>query len=742
VGLFSPIFERRAVKSPTDDYWYGPRVAEADTGEDVGTKEAISDTAIYNGIEIISTGIAKTPLIVYRRKDRGKDRDEQHSLHEILRWQANEHMTATEFWEATVANAVVRGNAYAEIERARNGQVIALWPLWSAYMTLEWEQGRLVYHYRQGVIDKKFKPEQILHIHGFSLGGLLGLDPIQTCKNSVAFMLAVRKYGNKFFRLGGQTGFLSFPAGLSKDKAPQIRKMIEDRWEGLNDSQRVIVLEYGADWKQVGIDPEAAQMIGARQFSVLEAARLLNLPPHKLKALENVGDHKIEEQDVDFRQGTLDPWWVRIEQRTRMSLFSEADKKTHFAEFLREAQFRTDMLTVNESLAIQRQNGIISANEYRSKLNMNPDDDPMADELLIQLNMVPQSMLAEVQEPPSPDGAGPDDQPGDARRSLATPESLRRRGQFYAKRKIAPGALRIRLRNTFAPLIEKHGEAVVGEWVDYINAQLEPAFAAGDLNAVSDTLHRMWRLEGVGPGGGGKVGLRYADAKMTTAFAQRIQPTVQLFARQIGEAAAVEAGLELTDALMTRTEWIEDWVYNQGGKRAKSSLAELQKIARAASGGEIISTEGAEAVQANILQRMNAWTKGDWRKAQTIARRTVTQADGYIARDIWQRAGVKKLIWRNSGSENCGLCLKLNGRVVDIQAAVGSADHAFIPEGMMLDAEEGVIPIPPGGPPPGEKGRQAPIVAGAHVLHNPLHGGCDCRIEISYDSGGVGATAT
>ena len=750
MGLFSPIFERRASRSPSDDYWWTKRVPEADTGEDVGTEDAISDTAIYNGLEIISTGIAKTPLVVYKRDGRGKDRDEDHELYDVLRWQANPHMTAMSLWEAMVANALIRGNGYAEIEKARNGQIVGLWPLWSAYMTMEWKNGRMIYHYRHGTIDKEFRPDQIFHLHGFSLGGLIGLDPVATCRNSVAFMLAVRKYGNKFFRLGGQTGFLSFPNGLGKDKGDQVRKVIEDRWEGLNDSQRLIILEYGAKWEHVGIDPMAAQMIGARQFSVIEACRLLNLQPHKLKALENVADHKIEEQDVDFRQGTLDPWWVRIEQETRKSLFDKKDQKTHFAEYLREAQFRTDMLTVRTALSVEIQNGISTVNEARARLNMNPAKDPMADELFKPLNMVPMPMLGEAFESNDTDGAGPDDEAGaseetgngdeagDVKRGVVTAASLRRVGRSYSHRKVAAGALRMSLRKTYFPLIEKYGVGVVEEWVGYIDSRLNPLFQAGDLAGVSEELERMWRLEGVGPGAGGKVGLKYTDAKMTTAFAKRLEPTIQFYARAIGEAAAIEAGLELTDDLMTRTEWIEDWVYNQGSKRSRSSLGELQKIARAASGGEIVTTEGIEAVQANILQRMTAWQTGDWRKAQTIARRAVTQADGYIARDIWQRAGVKRLIWRNHGSENCGVCKKLDGKVVDIQAAEGSAEHSFVPEGSMVDAEKGIIPIPPGGPEPAEKGKQAPIMAGSHVLHNPLHRGCDCRIEISYDSGGSG----
>ena len=88
-------------------------------------------------------------------------------------------MTPVEFWGAMLLNLLLRGNAYARVERDSNGVAYALIPM-SADQTQQFilDDGTVLYRYMIGSEVAILAAENVLHIKGLGNGktGLSRLD--------------------------------------------------------------------------------------------------------------------------------------------------------------------------------------------------------------------------------------------------------------------------------------------------------------------------------------------------------------------------------------------------------------------------------------------------------------------------------------------------------------------------------------------------------------------------------------
>jgi hypothetical protein len=86
-------------------------------------------------------------------------------------------MTAVEFWHYMMLNYVLRGNAYARIER-NNGEVTGLMPLSADQVEVDvLSDGSLAYSYLIGSNKLIYPESDILHIRGMGTG-VVGMSPL------------------------------------------------------------------------------------------------------------------------------------------------------------------------------------------------------------------------------------------------------------------------------------------------------------------------------------------------------------------------------------------------------------------------------------------------------------------------------------------------------------------------------------------------------------------------------------
>lgn len=379
-GLFGAIARPKAeITSLTMDQWArmqgGGTLAK--TGVYVSPDSALKYTTVLICVRVLAESVASLPCILYkRRKDGGKDRATEHPLYRVLHDQANTWNTAFEYIEGTMVNLSTRGNGYSYVERNRRGQTIGLVPLNPDGVTItqaiDWSP-----KYEVTMPDNtkaKLSPKEIHHIRGPVPKGYVGQSMISLAREAIGLGMAAEAFGANMYRNGVKpTGVLQHPKVIGPVATENLRQQFSDRYAGLENSGKPLILEEGMEWVSLSITPADAEFIDSRKFQRSEIAGIFRVPLHMVGDLERSTNNNIEHQSLEFFINHLRPWLVRWEQAISRDLLSEQDRADgYFCEFLMEALLRGDTKSRYEAYASAIQNKWMNANEARIKENMNP----------------------------------------------------------------------------------------------------------------------------------------------------------------------------------------------------------------------------------------------------------------------------------------------------------------------------------------------------------------------------------
>lgn len=397
-GILTRLFERRghpssAATAALFDNILGGNWRTA-SGVTVTPQSSLQVAAVFACVRLLSETVATLPLISYRRlASGGKDRATKWSLYSVLRNLPNPEMSAVDFWGALESHIELWGNAYAEKEMDRAGRVKALWPLRPDSVLPERNEttGRLEYSVivKDGQLPVIVPAERILHIRGFGTNGLYGLSVIQQARQAIGLSLAAEEFGARFFGNGAIPGIvLTHPGKIG----PEARKNMKDSWkeqhEGLQNAQRLSILEEGVKVERIGIPPNDSQFLETRRFQLAEVARMFAVPLHMLaEMMAGASYASVEQRSLEFLILSLRPRLVRIEQAVYRSLMTEAEREEFFTEFLVDGLLRGDIRSRYAAYSAGRQWGWLSINDVRALENMNPIDGDGGNEYLKPLNM-------------------------------------------------------------------------------------------------------------------------------------------------------------------------------------------------------------------------------------------------------------------------------------------------------------------------------------------------------------------
>lgn len=400
------------------------------SGTVIDEKSAMGISAFFCGVNLIMGWMASCKCILYERLDeRSKQRQKAHWLYPLLHDQFNANMTAHQGWRTLTGHILLWGNGYCLGKRdAYRGVVSELVPVHpSRVKVYKLKDGRLQYevtdefdaqskrtYYRDGA-------EFIFHVPGPGFNGATGHSVLSMARESLGLTAAMEQFGQNFFGSGiNAGGFLQHPKNISKEASTRLTESIQANYGGMANQGKWVVLEEGITFNRNTIPLEDAQFLSSRTFQIQEVARWLNLPPHKLKELSRATFSNIEHQQIETIQDCLHPWAALTEAEIWSQLIPGAEKPRLFAEFLLESMLRGDTLSRQNAMAIQRQWGILKANEWRSVENMNPLEGDAGEKTIIPSNYVIADKAGEdpgeaAGKPPQfdPPGTPPEEDPPD-----------------------------------------------------------------------------------------------------------------------------------------------------------------------------------------------------------------------------------------------------------------------------------------------------------------------------------------
>lgn len=371
------------------------------SGKTVNIQTALQLATVWACVRLISETIATLPLLVYERGANGRLVARNHPLYALVHDQPNADMTAVEFWEAVVAQLCLWGNHYS-LKTYSAGVLVSLDPLRPDLMVVKTDDfGGLLYCYNDKTGYHEWTEDQIFHIKGFGIDGLIGLSPITYARNSLGNAMAADEASGKVFSNGMRAGgALSMAGILTPAQRKEVRESLAEQLAGTANTGKLMVLEGGSSYAPLSINPDDAQMLETRAFNIEEICRWFRVPPFMVGHSEKSTSWGtgLEQQMIGFLTFALRPYLTRIEQGIKKSLLSPADRIKYFAEFSLEGLMRADSAGRAALYASAAQNGWMDRNEIRELENRPPREG--ADKLTVQSNLLPIDKLG-MQVPPA-----------------------------------------------------------------------------------------------------------------------------------------------------------------------------------------------------------------------------------------------------------------------------------------------------------------------------------------------------
>jgi HK97 family phage portal protein len=206
-----------------------------------------------------------------------------------------------------------------------------------------------------------------LHFAGPGFDGLSSPSAIKTyARRSIGGAIATEEFSAKFFANGAlQKHVIKSPSKMTVEAAQKLREQWTERYAGLENSFKPIVLTEGLDVKELSLSAEDRQLIEARRFQVVDIARAFGVPPILIQEGEKTSSwgSGVEQIIIAFVRFTLAPHLERFRDELNRKLFRRAG---------RVANFDTEALTqpdATEELAVQ-----LVAKPFKMRREREPDE--------------------------------------------------------------------------------------------------------------------------------------------------------------------------------------------------------------------------------------------------------------------------------------------------------------------------------------------------------------------------------
>lgn len=366
IGTKGSIDATTDLKAPSD-WFYKMFGYESASGQKVTVNSALAVPTVYACINILANSVAKLPFQTMRRTTSGRERDSKHPVAKLLEERPNPYQSPFRFKHLIETHRNSWGNAYINIHWGVDGRPKEFWLLdpskTKPYVDVETNTLWYLTTLPNGQ-SVKVGEGDIIHLTSLSTDGIKGIPPIQIARESIGSSQAAQQFKGKFFKNGASnSGVLKVPGMLQ----PEAKKVVRDEWEkantGLNNAQRIAILDAGLDFQSISMPLKDAQFIEGMKFDKGEIATIFNMPLHMVNQLERATNNNIEQQSLDFVQNTLSPILIQYEQEFSYKSFSEKELKRFYLKFNLTSLLRADSKSRADYYEKMLDKGVYSINK-------------------------------------------------------------------------------------------------------------------------------------------------------------------------------------------------------------------------------------------------------------------------------------------------------------------------------------------------------------------------------------------
>ena len=352
----------------------------------VNNDSAMKITAFYAGIRLISENVAALPKSIRRFTDSGPVSSDDLPAYRLISIRPNPYTNAYDFWNAITTWLEGWGNAFAIIKWSNLGVPLALYQVHPSCVTITVVNGRKWYKVVMDDPDLAFlngtySDDEMLHFMLVTLNGITGVNPVVYNALSLGKNLATEQFGAEFYEKGGNIkAVMEVDGSMGDDAYNQFMRHFKQSSANFETP----LLEYGIKYKQLSVNPVAAQLIQSETFSLQDVCRILNIPPHMIGELSHATFSNIEHQTIQFVQYTLRPIVKRFEMEMESKLFASKDIGKYDVKFVLDGLLRGDTAARSTYYHNAILDGYMSRNEVRELEGLQHKEG--LDEMLYPLN--------------------------------------------------------------------------------------------------------------------------------------------------------------------------------------------------------------------------------------------------------------------------------------------------------------------------------------------------------------------
>jgi len=249
---------------------------------------AISDYAshvwVRKAVTTIGNNVAALPLTIKR----GDQLVSSHALLDLLT-SVNDTMTSADLWQQWTVDMLLGGEEGWELVRDTRGRYAEIWPRQPHTILIKPDAARKRYYkVREYAIDDTseaepytLQPDELCHFKFFNPGNpWRGIAPITAVRWSIVLDVFAQAWSKLFFQNSARPDFAVIaPEGLTASERADIEKKLTQKFGGVENSHKPIVLEQGiSDVKILSFPPKDMEWLEQRKISREEVGAIFGVP--------------------------------------------------------------------------------------------------------------------------------------------------------------------------------------------------------------------------------------------------------------------------------------------------------------------------------------------------------------------------------------------------------------------------------------------------------------------------------
>ena len=380
---------------------------ESDTSAiaNVDEETAMKIGALYQGIGIIGDTISSLPMYLYKEQDGFQEVFYDDPRSRVMSDVANETLSAFNLKKALLKDLILRGNAYAKIERTGKDVFLRYLPVnvvtpkkdnsgyyfeiqsYSTDVSGERYEAEVVDYYDMLVLTRHNKHNSIVG------KGLLDFanDVFATSVEETNYMynLLVNGLSSKAI-LNSKTPF-------RREIKEQLKRDLRDYYTGAKGAGKILLLEGDVNVLPLALTPTDIKLLENKAFTISEIARFLNIPKHMLGLDRQQGTYSnITQERLNLLQNTLMPYVVILEQAMNQKLLDDNERANgYFFKFDTSELMKMTPQDNADFILKLWDADVITIEEVRASLSLGGDSETI--EYLKRVQQAKSKMLEDIE---------------------------------------------------------------------------------------------------------------------------------------------------------------------------------------------------------------------------------------------------------------------------------------------------------------------------------------------------------